>query len=75
MTKSTDIFEMTVSDSENTMSEQQVQIEEQESIIRPEKFTPDWPPKPSQKPIPSVFTRCSNRKLRKLIDCYIQSLH
>lgn len=68
MTKSTDIFEMTVSDSENTMSEQQVQIEEQESIIRPDKFTPDWPPKPSQKPIPSVFTRCSNRKLTKLID-------
>jgi len=35
--------------------------QEQPTLIRPDKFSPDWPPRPSQKPIPSVFTRCSNQ--------------
>jgi len=34
---------------------------EQEQLERPAKFTPDWPPKASQKPLPNIFTRCSDK--------------
>jgi len=44
--------------SEIKMTEEQ---DEQPTMIRPDKFSPDWPPRSSQRPVPNVFTRCSNQ--------------
>ncbi|OXA37957.1 nucleolin [Folsomia candida] len=36
--------------------------EEQEIALgRPTKFKPDWPPQPSQTPLPKVFSKCSEK--------------
>lgn len=52
----TSLTEMVVS--EINMNEEE---QSQQTMIRPEKFRPDWPPRPSQKAVPSVFARCSNQ--------------
>lgn len=34
---------------------------ENEDLSRPERFSPAWPPKPVQAPLPNIFTRCSDK--------------
>jgi len=42
----------------NTMGDQHQNVNEQLGL--PARFTPSWPPSGTEKPLPNIFTRCSN---------------